>query len=120
MKRFALVVGALLIGSLVFGKEGPSLEQYAGVYRVGANEHFLSLAVFDAGDGENRLLLADLESGLIRCLALVDDKDVFAAGPGLLTPTPTEFEIAFHRNDKDEVTSVKLQIPSTKHQATSP
>src|SRR3954470_5368069 len=101
MKQFALVVGALLIGSLVFGKDGPSLDQYAGVYRVLGKEHFLSLAVFDAGDGEKRLLLTDLESGLIRCLAPAGE-DVFAAGPGFLAPTPTEFKITFHRNTNGE------------------
>src|SRR4051812_20182234 len=107
-KRWGLGAGAalLLIGSLVFGNDGPSLDQYAGVYRVPGKEHFLSLAVFDPGDGEKRLLLTDLESGLIRCLAPADDKDVFAAGPGLLTTTPVQFQVRFQRNDKGEVVSL--------------
>src|SRR3954449_9243791 len=106
MKRFVLVVvtGALLIAPAISGKDSPSLEPYAGVYRVPGKDHFLSLARFDPGDGEERLLFTDLDSGLIRCLAPSGD-NVFAAGPGLLTPTPVQFQVRFQRNDKGEVVS---------------
>jgi uncharacterized protein len=107
MKTLRLIAWVLMLASVALGKENDnaSLDKYAGLYRL-PGKGFVSLAVFDPGDGENRLLLTDLESGLIRCLARASGDDVFSAGPGLLTPEPVEFQIRFHRNEHGEVPSL--------------
>src|SRR4051812_33299749 len=107
MKAFSSVTSILFVACLALGKENDngSLENYAGLYRL-PGKGILSLAIFDPGDGENRLLLTDLESGLIRTLSRGSGDDVFAAGPGLLTPEPVEFQTRFHRNDHGEVVSL--------------
>jgi pimeloyl-ACP methyl ester carboxylesterase len=79
-------------------------ERHAGVYKCNSKA-FLSLAIFDPGDGQDRLLFTDFDTGVIRVLAPLE-RDVFTAGPGLLMASPVESRLTFHRNESDETTSV--------------
>jgi hypothetical protein len=96
---FAVVLGF----TNLFGKENEAISfvQYSGVYQAPENK-FVSIATFDPGDGEKRLLFTDLESGLIRAFTRAEN-DVFTAGPGLLTPTPIQFQLQFRRNEHGEI-----------------
>jgi len=80
-------------------------ERHAGVYKCDS-KGFLSLAIFDPGDGQNRFLFTDFDTGISRVLAPVG-KDIFTAGPGLLMASPVESRLTFHQNERDETTSVK-------------
>lgn len=92
-----------------------SFERHAGVYKGNSNT-FLSLAIFDPGDGQNRFLFTDFDTGVIRVLSPVE-KDVFTAGPGLLVASPVESRLTFHRNEKDETTSVTCHKDGVPDQA---
>jgi dipeptidyl aminopeptidase/acylaminoacyl peptidase len=82
-------------------KEAIPIEKYAGVYQASEKDVY-SVAVFDPGDGEKRLLLTNLETGLIRVLAPGGD-NVFSAGPGFLVTAPAKLQIQFHRNEQGDV-----------------
>ncbi len=79
-------------------------EHYAGVYESNS-KGFLSMAIFDPGDGQNRFLFTDFDTGSIRVLAPAEN-DVFTAGPSFLLPSPVESRLTFQRNGSDEATSV--------------
>ncbi|MEP6635871.1 MAG: hypothetical protein ABJB97_04035, partial [Acidobacteriota bacterium] len=79
-------------------------EHYAGVYESNS-KGFLSMAIFDPGDGQNRFLFTDFATGNIRVLAPAE-KDVFTAGPSFLIASPVESRFTFHRNGRDKATSV--------------
>src|SRR5689334_8580536 len=83
-----------------------SLAQFAGIYRNQSGS-FISAAIFDPGDGENRLLFTDFGSGLIRVMSPVSG-ETFSAGPGLLVPSPIEMRLTFHRNGAKQADSVDL------------
>jgi pimeloyl-ACP methyl ester carboxylesterase len=92
-----------------------AFDPLAGIYECEANE-FVSLAIFDPGDGENRLLFTDFTTGVIRILAPAE-KDVFTAGPGLLVPSPIEARFTSHRNESGEPTSVACHRDGAPDQA---
>lgn len=92
-----------------------SFERHAGVYKC-SSKKFLSLAIFDPGDGQNRFLFTDFDTGVIRVLSPAE-KDVFTAGPGLLIASPVESRLTFHRNGDDETTSVVCHRDGVPDQA---
>jgi len=85
----------------------PSLDAVAGIYTTKPGA-FISLAIFDPGDGENHLLFTDLTSGTIRVLA-PGPGDIFAAGPALFVPSPIEMQLSFQRNGTKEATSLAIR-----------
>src|SRR5712691_2914605 len=89
-------------------------EPYAGVYESNS-KNFLSLAIFDPGDGQNRFLFTDFDTGAIRVLSPAE-KDVFTAGPSFLIASPVELRLTFHRNGSDEATSVVCHRDSVPDQ----
>jgi pimeloyl-ACP methyl ester carboxylesterase len=82
----------------------PSFDSYIGIYRLRPG-NFVSVAQFDLGDGQNRLLFTDFKSGIVRILSPVSQNS-FSAGPGLLMNQPVEMRFTFHRNKQDEVTGL--------------
>src|SRR5690242_20090896 len=109
----ALIVFALVVSNSVASSsdDAPatpeSLARYAGIYRNQAGA-FISAAIFDPGDGQNRLLFTDFASGLLRVLSPLSD-DTFIAGPGLLVPSPIEMRVTFHRNGAKDADSFDLR-----------
>lgn len=114
MKTFCHIVLCLSLAAAVARKAGAesarddaknaSFDQHAGIYKCDS-KGVLSLALFDPGDGERRILLTDFETGVTRVLAQVE-KDVFTTGPGILVPSPVESRLTFHRNESGKTTSV--------------
>src|SRR5713101_4026813 len=90
------------------------LEHYAGVYESNS-KGFLSLAIFDPGDGQNRFLFTDFDTGVTRVLSPAE-RDVFTAGPGLLMASPVELRLTFHRNKSDETSNVVCHRDSVPDQ----
>src|SRR5437763_298834 len=81
-----------------------SFDPYVGIYKLKTND-FVSIAKFDLGDGQNRMLFTDLKSGIIRILS-PSSENSFTAGTGLLVNPPVEMQISFARNGGNEVTSL--------------
>jgi len=84
-----------------------SFDPYVGIYKLKTN-YFVSIAKFDFGDGQNRMLFTDFNSGIVRILS-PSSEDSFTAGTGLLLNAPVEMQIKFVRNGRREVTSVVWQ-----------
>src|SRR5712692_11093212 len=84
-----------------------SFDPYVGIYKLKTNG-FVSIARFDLGDGQNRMLFTDFKSGMIRILS-PSSKNSFTAGTGLLVNPPVEMQISFARNRRHEVTSFVRQ-----------
>src|SRR6267143_851847 len=80
-----------------------SFDPYVGIYKLKTND-FVSIAKFDLGDGQNRILFTDFKSGVIRILS-PSSENSFTAGTGLLVNPPVEMQISFARNRRHEVTS---------------
>jgi pimeloyl-ACP methyl ester carboxylesterase len=91
-----------------------SFEGHAGVYECNSKV-FLSVASFDPGDGQNRLLFTDFDTGVIRVLAPAE-KDDFTAGPSFLIASPVELRLTFRRNESGETTSVVCHRDSVPDQ----
>jgi pimeloyl-ACP methyl ester carboxylesterase len=81
-----------------------SFDPVVGIYKSNAHD-FISIAKFDLGDGQNRVLFTDFKSGIIRILS-PSSEDSFTAGTGLLLNPPVEMQISFVRNVRNEVTSL--------------
>jgi len=81
-----------------------SFDSYVGIYKSKRND-IVSIAKFDLGDGQNRVLFTDFKSGIIRILSS-STADSFTAGTGLLVNPPVEMQIDFLRNARAEVTSL--------------
>jgi len=79
-------------------------DPYVGIYKLKTND-FVSIAKFDLGDGQNRMLFTDFQSGIIRILS-PSSENSFTAGTGLLVNPPVEMQIGFVRNVRNEVTSL--------------
>ena len=114
MKKVAVLVLALLFSlfssavCVAQSVDGPhSFDAYVGLYRSTPDD-CVSIAKFDLGDGQNRLLLTDFMSGVIRILSPIS-KDSFSAGTGLLVNPPVEMGITFIRNERNDVTSLLWQ-----------
>src|SRR6266550_9284965 len=110
MKRPSTVVALLFsIFSIVTcvaqtNANANSFDPYVGIYKLKTND-FVSIAKFDLGDGQNRMLFTDLKSGIIRILS-PSSENSFTAGTGLLVNPPVEMQISFARNGHNEVTSL--------------
>jgi len=81
-----------------------SFDSYVGIYKLNSND-FISIAKFDLGDGQNRMLFTDFKSGTIRILS-PSSENSFTAGTGLLVNSPAEMQISFVRNVANEVTTL--------------
>ena len=79
-----------------------SFDAYLGIYKS-KSSGFVSIAKFDLGDGQNRMLFTDLKSGTIRILS-PSSENSFTAGTGLLVNPPVEMQVSFVRNVRHEVT----------------
>jgi hypothetical protein len=77
-----------------------SFDPYVGIYKADSND-VVSIAKFDLGDGQNRLLFTDFESGLIRILSPTSGNS-FSAGTGLLMNPPVEMQVSFARKGRKE------------------
>jgi pimeloyl-ACP methyl ester carboxylesterase len=86
-----------------------SFERYVGIYKSKTNA-FVSIAKFDLGDGQNRMLFTDFGSGIIRVLS-PESEDRFTAGTGLLVNPPVEMQISFATNVRSKVTSLVWKQP---------
>src|SRR5260370_22822073 len=84
-----------------------SFDPYVGIYRLKTNG-VVSIAKYDLGDGQNRLLFTDFKSGVIRILS-PSSENSFTAGTGLLVNPPVEMQISFARNGRNQVTSFVWQ-----------
>ncbi len=84
-----------------------SFDGFAGIYRLNSND-FVSIAKFDLGDGQNRLLFTDFKSGLIRILSPVSGNN-FSAGTGLLVNPPVEMRVTFAGNKQNQAASLAWQ-----------
>ena len=73
-----------------------SFDPYVGIYKLKTNG-FVSIAKFDLGDGQHRMLFTDFKSGIIRILS-PSSENSFTAGTGLLVNPPVEMQISFVRN----------------------
>ncbi len=82
-----------------------SLDPYVGIYK---SNGFVSIAKFDLGDGQNRMLFTDFKSRTIRILS-PSSENSFTAGTGLLMNPPVEMQISFVRNVRNEVTGLVWQ-----------
>jgi len=102
--NIAAVTQTTVAGPLQIDAKTAPFERYAGVYESNS-KGFLSLAIFDPGDGQNRFLFTDFDTGVIRVLAATEN-DVFTAGPSFLIASPVESRLTFHRKGSDEATSV--------------
>jgi pimeloyl-ACP methyl ester carboxylesterase len=83
------------------------IDPYLGIYSSGDND-FVSIAKFDLGDGQNRLLFTDFKSGVIRILS-PNSGNTYSAGAGLLMNPPVEMEISFGKNNANEFTNLVWQ-----------
>src|SRR5216683_5437487 len=105
MKRPATVVG-LLFGMFLLSSTFPkaicvaqsqanpnSFELYVGIYKLKTND-FVSIANFDLGDGQNRMLFTDFKSGIVRILS-PSSQDSFTGGTGLLLTHTVEIQVSF-------------------------
>src|SRR5713226_5133409 len=81
-----------------------SFDPYVGIYKLKTND-FVSIAKFDLGNGQNRMLFTDFKSRVIRILS-PSLENSFTAGTGLLVNPPAEMQISFVRNVSKEVTSL--------------
>lgn len=84
-----------------------SFAPFVGVYKSNTGD-FLSIAKFDLGDGQNRLLFTDFRSGVVRILSPASEYN-FTGGTGLLVNPPVEIQINFVKNKRDEVASLFWQ-----------
>src|SRR5229473_7544869 len=84
-----------------------SFDPYVGIYKLKTNG-FVSIAKFDLGDGQSRMLFTDFKSGIIRILS-PSSENSFTAGTGLLVNPPVEMQISFARNGQNQVTSFVWQ-----------
>ena len=84
-----------------------SFAPFVGVYKSNTGD-FLSIAKFDLGDGQNRLLFTDFRSGVVRILSPASENN-FTGGTGLLVNPPVEIQINFVKNKRDEVASLFWQ-----------
>ena len=91
-----------------------SLDPYVGIYR--STSSFVSIAKFDLGDGQNRMLFTDFKSGTVRILS-PSSENSFTAGTGLLMNPPVEMQISFVRNGRDEVTRIVWQVGAARRVA---
>ena len=103
---FALLFGMISIVTCVAQTNGTpnSFDPYVGIYRLNSND-FISIAQFDFGDGQNRLLFTDFKSGTIRILSPTVENS-FTAGTSLLVNPPVEMQITFARNRRNQVSSL--------------
>ncbi len=123
MKRPSTVVALLFAMLSLFGMfpiatcvaqtnaNANSFDPYVGIYKLKTND-FVSIAKFDLGDGQNRMLFTDFKSGIIRILSPTSENS-FTAGTGLLVNPPVEMQISFVRNVRNEVTSLVWQQDGT-------
>lgn len=84
-----------------------SFDRYIGIYKLNTNG-FVSIAKFDLGDGQNRLLFTDFKSRHVRILSPTSENS-FSAGTGLLVNPPVEMQITFTRNGRNGATSLVWQ-----------
>lgn len=84
-----------------------SFDPYVGIYKADSND-FISIAKFDLGDGQNRLLFTDFKSGLIRILSPTSENS-FSAGTGLLVNPPIEMQLSFAKGKGNEFTNLVWQ-----------
>jgi len=87
----------------------------AGVYKSNAGD-FLSIAKFDLGDGQNRLLFTDFKSGVVRILSPASENN-FTGGTGLLVNQPIEIQINFLKNKRDKAASLTWRQNGSARQA---
>ena len=80
-----------------------SFDGFAGIYRLNSND-FISMAKFDLGDGQTRLLFTDFKSGVIRILS-PSGANKFSAGVGLLVDSPVETQFTFTENKQNQAAS---------------
>src|SRR6266571_959996 len=110
MRRLSTVVALLLamfsvVTCVAQTNANPnSFDSYVGIYQLKTNDS-VSIAKFDLGDGQNRMLFTDFKSGIIRILS-PSSENSFTAGTGLLVNPPVEMQISFARNGRNEVTSL--------------
>src|SRR5690242_12960031 len=79
------------------GRTDPnSLDPYFGIYRLKTGD-FVSIANFDLGDGQNRMLFTAFKSGIVRILS-PSSPDAFTGGTGLLLNPPVEMKVSFARD----------------------
>ena len=82
-------------------------DSYAGIYRSSSG-NFISMAKFDLGDGQTRLLFTDFKSGVIRILS-PSGANKFSAGVGLLVDSPVETQFIFTENKQNQAASLVWQ-----------
>ncbi len=84
-----------------------SFDLLVGIYKLNSDD-FISIAKFDLGSGQNRLLFTDFKSGLVRILSSTSENG-FSAGTSLLVNPPVEMHINFAKNRRNEVVSLTWQ-----------
>src|SRR5260370_3892156 len=107
MKRPSTVVALLFAMLSLFGifpiatcvaqtnANANSFDPYVGIYKLKTND-FVSIATFDLGDGQNRMLFTDFQSGIIRILSPLSENR-FSAATSLLVNPPVSLQTRFVR-----------------------
>jgi pimeloyl-ACP methyl ester carboxylesterase len=101
------LISLAFVGQAASSSKPGSFDPYIGIYKLNSND-YVSIAKFDLGDGEKRLLFTDFKSGTTRILSFVSENK-FTAGTGFLLNPPVEIQLTFSRDRHNEVSSLVWQ-----------
>ena len=86
---------------------GRANDVYEGNYRI-APDHAIGIARFMTDAGENVLLIADYQSGVVRRLFPLSETE-FVMGPGFAVQSPVELQVRFVKDGQGKTTGISLR-----------